>query len=185
MIGWRTISVTSHKLALFREAAWSSGQSAGLKTRRSRVRVPVAAVSNPRPRSVNSQLSFILFFFCHFWIQPNYVSVVCVKASRVRPRAWPMINTVFYIHFVMVVSRFKFEWTACFSSGSSACSVHVYPDRVALLRFSHTVTVTEPFWLRFSRRCLWTQAWPWHSVSWLLLRIEIFCVTQGKLLVGR
>ena len=40
----------------------------------------------------------------------------------------------------------------CFSSGSVAYSGHGYPDRVAVRRFSHTVTITEPFWLRLVGR---------------------------------
>ena len=29
--------------------------------------------------------------------------------------------------------------------------VFMYPDRLALLRFSHAVTITEPVWLRLKR----------------------------------
>ena len=71
LIGWGTISVTS------------SGQSAGLETRKSRVRVPLPAVLNPRPRSVNSQPSLCAT------LNSKCVSVACLNASSVQLRAWP------------------------------------------------------------------------------------------------
>ena len=63
LIGWGTIRVTSVATQISTWAAWSSGQSAGLETPSSRVRVPLPAVWDPRPRSVNSELFFLRLFF--------------------------------------------------------------------------------------------------------------------------
>ena len=93
----------------------------------------------------NSQLSFFVFV-CHF--KPNCVSVACLKTSCVQLRAWPS-DDKHSILFISSRSQFKFatlaEWTVSFSSCSAALGVHVFPDRVALLRLSHNITITEPF----------------------------------------
>ena len=59
---------------------WLRNNKRKISTRRSRVRIPLPAVWNPRPRSVNNQLSFFVFV-CHF--KPNCVSVACLKTSWV------------------------------------------------------------------------------------------------------
>ena len=68
LIGWGTISVTSRQIStsLKRQHAWvvrALDLGPGFQVPRSQVRVPLPAVSNRKPCSVNSQLSF---FVCHF-----------------------------------------------------------------------------------------------------------------------
>ena len=79
------------------------------------------------------------------------------------------------------VHRFKnttlAEWTV---SCSAVFSVRVFPDRVALVRFSHTTTNWGVL-TSFSRSVCADTAFTWLD----RLLFEISCVTQGNVLIGR
>ena len=80
---WRRVATQISTLA-----AWSSGQSAGLEARKSQVRVPLPAVWNPRPRSVNSQFFFCLRL-CLRLRTPNAFPWHAWTLRSVQLRAWP------------------------------------------------------------------------------------------------
>ena len=122
---WRRVATQISTLA------WSSGQSAGLEARKSRVRVPLPAVWNPRPRSVNSQLFFVFVFVC----DSKCVSVACLNATLSATKSMT-VNTVAIKCMDSSRSRSQ-SLTVCFSFCSAVFSVHVYSDRGTLLQFSH------------------------------------------------